>query len=267
MNKADVAIIGGSGFYSLLEDAESIVVDTPYGEPSDKVVLASVGNRRVAFLPRHGTRHSIPPHRINYRANIWALKSLGARYLISPCAVGSLQPHLKPEHFVLCDQYVDRTWGRADTFYDGPDVYHVGAAEPYCPKLRRLAASVIARHGVTVHSGGTIVVINGPRFSTRAESRWFTAMGFDVVGMTQYPEVHLAAEQQIAVVNISLVTDYDCGLAANALVPPVTADEVRRVFDRNSHVIRSVVLDLAREIPADLDCAAHHSLGDASISA
>jgi len=264
---ADVGVIGGSGFYSLLENAEPHRITTPYGDPSDEIVVADVGHRRVAFLPRHGRHHTIPPHRINYRANIWALKSLGVRYLISPCAVGSLQPHIKPEHFVLCDQYVDRTHGRVDTFYDGPQVFHVGAAEPYCPKLRALAAEVIREHGVTLHEHGTIVVINGPRFSTKAESRWYTQMGFDVVGMTQYPEAHLAVEQQIAVVNISLVTDYDCGLAAEGKVAPVTAEEVRQVFARNSARIRSVVLDLAARIPPDLDCEAHHALENAGISA
>lgn len=265
--KADVGVIGGSGFYSLLENAVRTTIETPYGKPSDEVVLAEVGGRRVAFLPRHGRHHTIPPHRINYRANIWALKSLGVRFLISPCAVGSLQPHIEPEHFVLCDQYVDRTHGRADTFYDGPQVFHVGGAEPYCPLLRKLAAEVIRRHGVTVHERGTIVVINGPRFSTRAESHWFTSMGWDVVGMTQYPEAHLALEQEIAVVNIALVTDYDCGLAAEGKVPPVTAEAVRQVFARNSARIREVVLDLAQAIPPDLDSPAHHALQMAGISA
>ncbi len=263
----DVGVIGGSGFYQFLEHAEVRSIETPYGSPSDDVVVADVGNRRVAFLPRHGRHHTIPPHRINYRANIWALKSLGVRYLISPCAVGSLQTHIKPEHYVLCDQYVDRTTGRADTYCEGPDVFHVGAAEPYCPKLRAIAAHVISRHGIPMHETGTIVVINGPRFSTKAESQWFTQSGFHVVGMTQYPEAHLARELEIAVVNISLVTDYDCGLVAEGAVAPVSAEEVRQVFARNSAGIRSVVLDIAREIPADLDSDAHHARDFASISA
>ncbi|MBM3495820.1 MAG: S-methyl-5'-thioadenosine phosphorylase [Armatimonadetes bacterium] len=263
----DVGVIGGSGFYRLLDNAVPHTVDTPYGPPSDDIVVARQGDRRIAFLPRHGLRHTIPPHRINYRANIWALKSLGVRYLISPCAVGSLQPDIEPEHFVVCDQYVDRTRGRADTFFDGPEVVHVGGAEPYCPKLRAIAYDATAKHGITYHPSGTIVVVNGPRFSTRAESRWFTESGFHVVGMTQYPEAALAMEQRIAVVNISLVTDYDCGLVGAGAVAPVTADEVRRVFERNSAVIRSVVLSIAEAIPLDLDCPAHHSLDFAGISA
>lgn len=265
--RADIGIIGGTGFYRFLEDVEEVQIDTPYGSPSDAIVLATVDSRRVAFLPRHGRNHTIPPHKINYRANIWALKSLGVRYLISPCAVGSLQPHIQVEHFVLCDQYVDRTHGRADTFYEGPQVVHVSSDQPYCPRLRAIAEEVIREKGITVHSKGTIVVINGPRFSTLAESRWYTASGFDVVGMTQYPEVHLALEKEIAVVNISLVTDYDCGLAASHVVEPVSADQVRQVLERNSIRIREVALELVRRIPPDLDCPAHHMLERAEISA
>src|SRR5439155_12843336 len=134
-----------------------VAIETPYGPPSDSIHLAELGDRTIAFLPRHARRHTIPPHKINYRANIWALHSLGVRYLISPCAAGSLQPHVKPEHFVVCDQYVDRTRGRADTFYDGPEVVHVSPADPYCPHLRRLALEVIREHAITAHDGGTIV--------------------------------------------------------------------------------------------------------------
>jgi 5'-methylthioadenosine phosphorylase len=168
---------------------------------------------------------------------------------------------------VICDQYVDRTRGRADTFFDGPSVHHVGMAEPYCPKLRQIAGEAIERRGIEHHATGTIVVINGPRFSTRAESQWFTEAGFHVVGMTQYPEAALALEREMAVVNIALVTDYDCGLVADGLVAPVTADAVRRVFERNSSAIRSVVLDIAASIPIGLDCAAHHALAQSGIGA
>ncbi len=261
-----IGIIGGSGFYSLLEDVREVTVETPYGSPSDSLFVATLGDRSVAFLPRHGRRHTIPPHKINYRANIWAFKSLGVRYLISPCAVGSLQPRIHPGEFVLCDQFVDRTRGRVDTFYEGPDVYHVSPAETYCPHLRQLAAEVIRQHGITVHERGTIVVINGPRFSTKAESRWFSSQGWDVVGMTQYPEAYLALEQAMAVVNIALVTDYDCGLFAEGSVEPVNATEILRVFQQNAERIRKVVLDLAARIPLDLDSPSHHVLEHAKIS-
>lgn len=264
---APIGVIGGSGFYRLLDNVREERIETPYGPPSDNVFLADLGDRTIAFLPRHGRRHTIPPHRINYRANIWALKSLGVRYLVSPCAAGSLQPHVKPEHFVVCDQYVDRTRGRADTFYDGPEVYHVSAADPYCPHLRRLAIEVIREHGITVHERGTIVVINGPRFSTKSESRWFASQGWEVISMTQYPEAHLALEQAMAVVNIALITDYDAGLFAEGVVEPVTTQEILAVFQKNSERIRSVVLDLVQRIPLDLDSPCHHALDYAKVGA
>jgi len=262
---ADVGIIGGSGFYSLLPDVEEVHVETPYGAPSDSVFVAEVGDRRVAFLPRHGRKHSIPPHRVNYRANIWAMKRMGVRYLISPCAAGSLQPHVHPGDFVVCDQYVDRTRGRADTFYDGPEVYHVSPADPYCPHLRRIAIEVIGEHGIPVHERGTVVTINGPRFSTRAESKWFSDAGWEVISMTQYPEAYLALELEIAPVNISLITDYDCGLHAAGLVEAVTAAEIMAVFQKNAERIRSVVLEMARRIPGDLGSPCHHALEHARI--
>jgi len=263
--RAEIGVIGGSGFYSLLDAVREVEVETPYGPPSDSIFLASLGDRSVAFLPRHGRRHTIPPHRINYRANIWALKQLGVRFLVSPCAAGSLQPHVKPGDFVVCDQYVDRTRGRADTFFEGPEVYHVSPADPYCPHLRRLAAEVSREHGIPVHEGGTVVVINGPRFSTKSESRWFSSQGWEVISMTQYPEAYLALEAQMAVVNISLITDFDCALFAEGGIEPVTAQEVLEVFQRNAHRIRGVVLDLARRIPLDLDSPCHHSLDTAKV--
>ncbi|HSV72516.1 MAG TPA: S-methyl-5'-thioadenosine phosphorylase [Chthonomonadales bacterium] len=262
---ADVGIIGGSGFYSLFPNFEEVATETPYGAPSDSVFVASLEGRRVAFLPRHGRNHSVPPHRVNYRANIWALRQLGVRYLISPCAAGSLQPHIHPGDFVVCDQYVDRTRGRADTFYDGPEVYHVSLADPYCPHLRQLATDVIREHGIQVHDRGTVVTINGPRFSTRAESTWFSDAGWEVVSMTQYPEAYLALELEIAPVNISLITDYDCGLHAAGLVEAVTAAEVMAVLRQNSERIRSVVLEMARRIPAGLDSPCHRALEHARL--
>ena len=262
---AEVGVFGGSGFYSLLEHVEEISIETPYGSPSDSVFLAEYAGKRVAFLPRHGRNHTIPPHKINYRANVWAMKHLGVRYLISPCAAGSLQPHVKPEHFVVCDQYVDRTTGRADTFYDGPEIYHVSSAEPYCPHLRQLATDVIREQGIRVHEKGTMVVIQGPRFSTRAESRWFTHAGWEVIGMTGYPEAYLALEQAIAIVNIALITDFDCGLAAEDDVTPVTSAEVYSVFKKNASRVKTVVLELIRRIPLDMDSPCHHALEQAKV--
>lgn len=247
---AEIGIFGGSGFYSLLDDVREAKVDTPYGAPSDSVFLATVAGRRVAFMPRHGRRHTIPPHRVNYRANVWAMRSLGVQAVISPCAAGSLQLHVEPGHFVVADQFVDRTTGRADTFFDGPIVSHVSSAEIYDPELRRIALEVIREHGITVHDGGTVVVIQGPRFSTKAESKWFTEAGWEVINMTQYPEAYLCRELGMAVVNISLITDYDAGVLEGT--EAVTAHDVLEVFERNAERIRGVVLDMVGRFPADL---------------
>jgi 5'-methylthioadenosine phosphorylase len=248
---AEIGVVGGSGFYSLLDDVREIKVDTPYGAPSDSVFLAEVAGRRVAFLPRHGRRHTIPPHKINYRANVWALRSLGVKAVISPCAAGSLQLPVRPGDFVVCDQFVDRTTGRADTFYDGPIVTHLSSAETYDPVLRQLAVDTIRDHGIEVHEQGTVVVINGPRFSTKSESTWFTSAGWEVINMTQYPEAWLCRELGMAVVNISLITDYDAGVLEGTHA--VDAMSVLEVFQQNAERIQSVVLDLIGRFPADLD--------------
>lgn len=250
MALAEIGVFGGSGFYSLLEDVREVKVDTPYGAPSDSVMLARVAGRAVAFLPRHGRSHTLPPHKINYRANVWAMRSLGVQAVISPCAAGSLQAHVKPGDFVVCDQFVDRTRGRIDTFYDGPIVTHVSPADTYDPVLRRLAVETIEAHGIPCHDGGTVVVIQGPRFSTKAESKWFTDAGWQVINMTQYPEAYLCRELGMAVVNISLITDYDSGVVANA--EAVTAHSVLEVFEKNAERIKKVVLDMVGKMPADL---------------
>jgi 5'-methylthioadenosine phosphorylase len=250
-DKAEIGIFGGSGFYALLDDVREIKVDTPYGPPSDSFFLADVAGRKVAFLPRHARRHTIPPHKVNYRANVWAMKALGVKAVISPCAAGSLQLTVEPGHFVVCDQFVDRTSGRADTFFDGPIVSHVSSAEIYDPELRRIAIEVIREHGITVHERGTVVVIQGPRFSTKAESKWFSDAGWEVINMTQYPEAYLCRELGMAVVNISLITDYDAGVLEGT--EAVTAHDVLAVFTSNAARIQKVVLEMVRRLPADLD--------------
>ncbi|MBC8063469.1 MAG: S-methyl-5'-thioadenosine phosphorylase [Chlorobia bacterium] len=250
MAKAEIGVFGGSGFYSLLENVREVKVDTPYGPPSDALFLATVNNRKVAFLPRHGRHHTIPPHMINYRANVWAMRSLGVQAIISPCAAGSLQKHVEPFHFVVCDQFVDRTNGRKDTFYDGPIVTHISPAETYDPILRKLAIETIREHGITCHDAGTVVVIQGPRFSTKSESKWFHDAGWEVINMTQYPEAYLCRELGMGVVNISLITDYDSGVHAGT--DAVNAHDVLEVFKSNSEKIKKVVLDLIGKLPADL---------------
>ena len=250
-DRAEIGVFGGSGFYSLLDDVREIKVDTPYGPPSDSFFLATVAGRAVAFLPRHGRRHTIPPHRINYRANVWAMRSLGVKAVISPCAAGSLQLAVKPGDFVVCDQFVDRTRTRPHTFYEGPIVTHLSSAEIYDPVLRRLAIETIRDHGIEVHERGTVVVIEGPRFSTKAESKWFSEAGWEVINMTQYPEAWLCRELGLAVVNISLITDYDAGVHEGTAA--VDAQSVLEVFAQNAARIQQVVLDLIGRFPADLD--------------
>ena len=258
--RIQVGIFGGSGFYELLDDAEHVTVDTPYGPPSAPVVVGEVQGRAVGFMPRHGPHHELPPHAINYRANLWAMKQLGATDVVLPCAAGSLQPHIEPGHFVLCDQVVDRTWGRPDTFHDGPKVVHVSFAEPYDSEMRETAATVASELGIPVHDRGTIVVIQGPRFSTTAESRWFAAQGWEVINMTQYPEVILARELEMAALNISLITDYDAGLPG---VEAVTHAQVLRVFKENNDRLRDLLFGLVPRLPLSQDRPALHALAEA----
>lgn len=247
--RADVGVFGGSGFYRFLDGAEAFEVETPYGPPSSPVVVGDVGGVRTAFIARHGAAHSVVAHAVNFRANLYAMAQLGVKHLVGPCAVGSLHRHLEPGHVVVTDQLVDRTWGRADSFFDGVDgvVNHVSFADPYDARLRSLAVSAATAEGLIVHDGGTVVVINGPRFSTRAESRWFSQMGWSVVNMTQYPEVVLAAELAIPYVGISLVTDYDAGVDRHEAV---TMEQVFAVLNSNIDKVRRV---LFRMIPTIMD--------------
>jgi 5'-methylthioadenosine phosphorylase len=252
--RVGIGVFGGSGFYSLLEDVREIKVETPYGAPSDLVAIGTVGDKRVAFIPRHGKLHQLPPHMIPYTANVWAMKHLGVERIIAPSAVGSLQTHVKPGDFMVCDQFVDRTFGRKDTFYDGPITTHVSAADPFCPEMRQLAIAVIKEKGISVHEQGTTVVIQGPRFSTKAESKWFTSMGWDIINMTQYPECILALEQEMCYVNIALVTDYDAGLVAESDTTPVTTDEVEKIFLANNGRVKAVILDMIERLPLERSC-------------
>lgn len=246
--KADIGIFGGSGFYSFLDNVEEYEINTPYGKPSDKIAIADFEGKRIAFLPRHGKKHQFPPHLIPYRANLYAMKQLGVKNIIAPTASGSLQPDIKPGDFVVCDQFVDRTWGRKDTFFEGPEVKHTSPAHPYCEKLRKIAVETGRDIGISIHDRGTVVVIQGPRFSTVAESRWFNKMGWDVINMTQYPEAYLALELGISYVNIALITDFDAGLEGREDIPPVTEDEVYRVFSENNGKVKNMIFEMIRRI-------------------
>jgi 5'-methylthioadenosine phosphorylase len=239
---ADIAVIGGSGFYSMGDDVETHSIETPYGPTSGEVAVTKVDGRRVAFLPRHGADHTIPAHRVNYRANLWALHSLGVRAVFAPCSVGSLSADIAPGHMVVLDDIIDRTHGRADTYFDGEDgvVNHVTFARPYDESLRSLAASACAAQDVVAHASGTVVVINGPRFSSRAESRWFGSIGAAVVNMTQYPEAVLAAELALPYCGVALVTDYDAGIEG-VEERPVTMEQVLGVMRDNVDSFRRVL--------------------------
>jgi 5'-methylthioadenosine phosphorylase len=259
--KTEIGVFGGSGLYSLLDDVREFKVDTPYGAPSSTVMIGEIGGRSVAFLPRHGKDHSLPPHMINYRANVWAMKQLGVERIIGPNACGSLQPGVAPGDFVICDQFVDRTWGRKDTFYDGPTTTHISSADPYCPVMREIAVSKARGLGIKVHPAGTVVVIQGPRFSTRAESRWFASQGWEVINMTQYPECYLARELEICYCNISLITDHDAGAEG---VEPVSNEEVVRVFNENNSRVKDLLFAMIPALPESRACVCSHALEGAA---
>ncbi|MCG2883763.1 MAG: S-methyl-5'-thioadenosine phosphorylase [Sulfolobales archaeon] len=245
--KAEIGIIGGSGLYDpgIIKDAREVKVYTPYGEPSDYILVGKVEGRSVAFLPRHGRGHRIPPHKINYRANVWAMKELGVKFLISVSAVGSLRLDYKPGDFVVPDQFIDMTKKRDYTFFDGPVVAHVSMAEPFCESLRRVIISASKDLNITTHDRGTYICIEGPRFSTRAESRvWKEVFKADIIGMTLVPEVNLACEAQLCYATIAMVTDYDVFAEI-----PVTAEEVTRVMAENTEKVKRLLYEVIKRLP------------------
>jgi 5'-methylthioadenosine phosphorylase len=264
MSTAEIGVFGGSGFYSFLDDPETVEIDTPYGPPSAPPVIGEVGGRRVAFIPRHGQHHQFPPHKIPYLANVWAMKELGVTRVIGPNACGSLDVDVKPGDFVICDQFVDRTRSRPHTFYDGPITTHISTADPYCPTMRGVAIEQGKTLGISTHERGTVVVVEGPRFSTRAESAWFKREGWEVINMTQYPECVLARELELCYVNISLITDYDVGVEG---IPPVTNDEVVRVFNENNEKLRGLLFAIVPNLPEARDCPCATALEGAAFEA
>jgi 5'-methylthioadenosine phosphorylase len=245
-NDGVLAVIGGSGFYTFFgSDARSVNLDTPFGEPSAPVTIGAIGSHEVAFLPRHGVNHEYPAHNVPYRANMWALRALGVRQVFAPCAVGSLSPELQPGAIVVPDQLVDRTRRRADTYFE-TGAAHVAFADPYCPSLR---AAVTGLPGVV--DGGTMVVIEGPRFSTRAESQWFAAAGFTLINMTGYPEAVRARELDICYAAIALVTDLDAGIDAGAGVKVV---DVIAEFAKNIEPFKKLVAEAIGQVATESAC-------------
>lgn len=263
--QAEIGVFGGSGFYSLLEDAQEVKLETPYGDPSDVATVGTIGGRTVAFIPRHGRTHSLAPAFIPYRANLWAMKMLGVKQIIAPTAVGSLKLDVHPGDFVITDQVVDRTWGREDTFFDrdcGKAVTHISYAEPYCPEMRAVAIEACKKLGYPVHESGTLVTIQGPRFSTKAESEWFQQMGWTTVNMTQYPECYLARELEMCYCNIALITDYDAGCGVHEAV---TAEEALRVFAENIDKLKNIIFEMIPNLPVERTCECKDALGGADM--
>ena len=255
MPRAEIGVIGGSGFYDFLEGAARVHVDTPFGDPSDDLVVGELRGRRVAFVARHGKGHRFPPHLVPYRANLWALRSLGVRQVLAPCAVGSLRRELGPGTVVVVDQVVDRTWGRPHSVYDQLGaVVHVGFAEPFCPRGRPVVVTAARQAGLAVADGGTLVVVNGPRFSSRAESQWHQQAGWSVVGMTGMPEAAIARELALCFTTVALVTDLDAGVEGES---GVTHEEVLQVFAQNIEGLKAVLTDAVEALPpAESDEAA-----------
>jgi 5'-methylthioadenosine phosphorylase len=243
--RADVAVIGGSGFYTFLDDPGQVTVETPYGKASAPVAVGEVSGRQVAFLPRHGRGHEYPPHLINYRANLWALRSLGVRQVLAPCAVGGLRPEVAPGDLVVPDQLVDRTSGRARTYVERGAV-HLPFADPYCP---RLVAALAAPDGV--RRGGTMVVIDGPRFSTRAESQDHASRGWTLINMTGAPEAALARELRMCLATIALVTDMDAGVAPDEAV---RQQDVFAMFAANTERLKRLLADVIAGLPDPTGC-------------
>ena len=260
-----IGVFGGSGFYSLLEKAEKLELNTPFGAPSSPLHTGDVSGRKVAFMARHGDKHHLPPHMIPYKANIWAMRDLGVRQILAPAAVGSLKKDIHPGTFVIPDQFMNFTHGRDDTFYHGSHemkelspITHVSPADPYCPLLSSMLAESCSELGMPFRKGGTVIVIQGPRFATKAESALYRQHG-DIINMTQYPECVLARELQMCYANISLVTDYDAGLGIHSAV---SAEEVLRVFRENTDKLKQIILKTITKIDYT-DCSCMHSLENA----
>jgi 5'-methylthioadenosine phosphorylase len=264
---AEIGIIGGSGFYSLLENAETVEIDTEYGKPSDKISIGMIGDKKVAFLPRHGAKHTIAPHKVPYRANISAFESLGVKRIIATGACGSLNPDFVIGQIVIFDQFVNFTHGRDDTFFDRDVVAHVSTADPYCPGLRANSSELATQLEIGHKDRGTVVVINGPRFSTKAESMFFSKQGFDAINMTQYPEAALAKEKGMCYLGIGIITDYDAGVIEDGTVEPVQYEEVLKIFSANVDKVKNLVKETIKAVPKERKCNCGSALDGAMIKA
>ena len=261
MEQAEIGIFGGTGIYDsgLLKESKEITVDTPFGKTSDSITVGTFKDKKIAFMPRHGKKHNIPPHQINFRANIWAFKEMGIKRIIAPSAVGSLNQELKPGDFVLPSQFIDFTKSREYSFYDEGKVIHISVADPFCPELQNAVSSAADKLNIALHKNCTYICIEGPRFSTRAESKFYKdVIGADVIGMTLVPECQLAREAQMCYVSISTVTDYDVWAEK-----PVTAKEVIETLSRNVEKTKKILTMLPEFISQKRNCACEEALAEA----
>jgi len=256
----EIGIFGGTGIYNsgLLDDSQEIDIDTPYGKPSDTITVGIFKGRKIAFLPRHGKKHTIPPHMINFKANIWAFKELGITRIIAPSAVGSLKEELEPGHFALPSQFLDFTKSRNGSFSKEGKVIHISVADPFCPELQASILQVTDKQDLKIHKDCTYVCIEGPRFSTKAESKFYKSVGADIIGMTLVPECQLAREAQMCYASISTVTDYDVWAEK-----PVTAKEVLVTLSKNVDKTKKILTELIGEIPKDRSCSCAKALEEA----
>ena len=257
---AGIGIFGGTGIYDsgLLKESKEITIETPYGKTSDSITIGEFNERKVAFMPRHGKKHTIPPHLINYKANIWAFKELGVKRIIAPSAVGSLKEEFEPGNFALPSQFIDFTKSRKGTFSEDGRVIHISVADPFCPELQNIILDVVNEQQVKIHKDATYVCIEGPRFSTKAESKFYKSTGADIIGMTLVPECQLAREAQICYASISTVTDYDVWAEK-----PVTAKEVMETLSKNVEITKKILTLLINKIPETKSCSCDKALEEA----
>ena len=257
---AEIGIFGGTGIYDsgLLNDSKEITIETPYGKTSDSITIGEFNGRKVAFMPRHGKKHTIPPHLINFRANIWAFKELGVKRIIAPSAVGSLKEAFQPGHFALPSQFIDFTKSRKGTFSENGRVIHISVADPFCPELQNVVLDAVKDQEIEIHKDCTYVCIEGPRFSTKAESKFFRTTGADIIGMTLVPECQLAREAQICYVSISTITDYDVWAEK-----PVTAKEVMETLAKNVEMTKKILTIVINQIPEQKSCSCERALEEA----
>jgi 5'-methylthioadenosine phosphorylase len=264
--RADIGIIGGSGLYEMegFENVEEIAVETPFGAPSDALVVGDLEGQRVAFLPRHARGHRILPHELNFRANVFAMKTLGVQWILSVSAVGSLKEQYEPRHMLIPDQFVDRTRQRISTFFGRGLVAHVAFAHPFCANLSRVMEGACREAGATHHVGGSYVCIEGPMFSTRAESELYRSWDMDVVGMTNLQEAKLAREAEICYSTLAMITDYDCWHPEH---DSVTAEQIVAVLGENARTARAILRAAIRKLPIGRDCECESALKTALITA